>query len=383
MRPHVWISFACGAVACLACTDTGRDAPFGVQAMTYYGCETNPECSGGGGGGGGGGFATDPNPAAAGYWMGTTVTPSTCISASGAGINDADYDGLSDYCENLLAWKFRPALTFSAYDCNTGMEPYWAAKVFPDQGNVVRVAYLFSYYWDCGSPETFSLLCTGQRLLGNFGTLVGLLPAYSIGPLPVSDEDLCASHQGDSEFLLVDLAYDGPSQHWFVQRAFFSAHWSSDGDHSRWTATAGLEYPEKFGGYPRVWVAEGKHANYPTRYTCSHDGGITDTCDSNPNGGTQIRHAQMYNVGSGQQPLINAQTCVTGGLLVQYYPDQYGIECYWKPGDTFAGWNKYPLSNDASPYYTILMGAYECYGYTRILFLRSCIDWGVNRKSLL
>ena len=32
---------------------------------------------------------------------------------------------------------------------------------------------------------------------------------------------------------------------------------------------------------------------------------------------------------------------------------------------------------------TILIGAYECYGYTRILFLRSCADWGVNRKSLL
>ncbi len=380
MIARTWITVACGAIAWVGCTDNGPVAPR-PEAMTYYGCETDPNCSGGGGGGGGGGFASDPNPAAAGYWMGTTVTPSTCISLSGAGINDADYDALNDYCENLLAWKFRPAMTFSAYDCNTGMEPYWAAKVFPNQGNIVRIAYLFSYYWDCGAPDKDSFLCTLQRLGGNLGTLVGLLPDYSIGIIPVSSEDLCASHQGDSEFVLEDLAYDATSQHWYVKRTFFSAHWGTDGDHSRWTGTSGLEYPEKFGGYPRVWSAEGKHANYPTRYTCSHDGGLMDTCDNNPDGGTQIRHAQMYNVGSPQQPFINTQTCVTGGLLLQYYPDQYGIECYWKPGDTFAGWNKYPLSNDASPYYTILIAAFDCYGFVRTSPLQiSCSDWGVNRK---
>src|SRR6266496_1732827 len=293
MIARTWITVACGAIAWVGCTDNGPVAPR-PEAMTYYGCETDPNCSGGGGGGGGGGFASDPHPAAAGYWMGTTVTPSTCISLSGAGINDADYDALNDYCENLLAWKFRPAMTFSAYDCNTGMEPYWAAKVFPNQGNIVRIAYLFSYYWDCGAPDKDSFLCTLQRLGGNLGTLVGLLPDYSIGIIPVSSEDLCASHQGDSEFVLEDLAYDATSQHWYVKRTFFSAHWGTDGDHSRWTGTSGLEYPEKFGGYPRVWSAEGKHANYPTRYTCSHDGGLMDTCDNNPDGGTQIRRPDCY-----------------------------------------------------------------------------------------
>src|SRR3989442_9724152 len=101
MRPHVWISFACGAVACLACTDTGRDAPFGVQAMTYYGCETNPECSGGGGGGGGG-FAIDPYSAAAGYWIGPTLTPSTSTTASGPAIYPTAFDRLRVHLPQLL-----------------------------------------------------------------------------------------------------------------------------------------------------------------------------------------------------------------------------------------------------------------------------------------
>jgi hypothetical protein len=383
MRLKSRVAAVCVAAACVACRDAGPVSPTPPQAMTYYGCETDPTCSGGGGGGGGG-FATDPNPSAVGYWMGTTVTPSTCISPSGAGISDADYDGLSDYCESLLAAKFRPALTLSAYDCNPGMEPYWAAKVFPNEGNVVRVAYLFSYYEDCGAPDTYSIGCTLLHAVGNLGTLAGLLPTYSVGPLVVSSEDLCAGHQGDSEFVLEDLAFDGASQHWYVRRTFFSAHWRTDGDHSRWTATSGLEYPDKYGGYPRVWVAEGKHANYPTRYACSNQGGAADTCQSNPNGGTQIRQGQLYNVGSAQQPFINAQTCVTGGALVQYYPDLYGIECYWKPADLFGGWSKYPEASDASPYYTILIAGFECYGYTLTsLFQMTCSDWGVNRKALM
>lgn len=381
------LTLACCALSAtfpVGCRDGGATDPNAISAMTYYGCETDPNCSGGGGGGGGGGFASDPNPPAPGYWMGTTVTPSTCISPTGAGINDADYDGLSDYCESLLALKFRPALTVSAYDCDAGMEPYWAAKVFPNQGNVVRLIYLFSYYRDCGAPDSFSLTCTAQQFAGNLGTLVGLLPDFYVGPIPISSEDLCAGHQGDSEFMIEDLKYDAANQHWYVARAFFSAHWRTDGDHSRWTSTAGLEYPEKYAGYPRDWVAEGKHANYPTRDACSNHGGYADTCNSNPNGGAQIRGGQNYNVGSVQHPFINQQACVTGGKLVAYYPDQYGIECYWKPADTFAGWSPYPMATDATPYYSVLVLAFECYSYTTNLFRFplqiTCSDWGARHS---
>lgn len=187
--------------------------------LTLYGCETDPNCNnGGGGGGGGGGLATDPNPAAPGYWMGTTVTPATCISPNGAGISDVDADGTSDYCENLLADKFRPAMRFSQYDCDTGMEPYWAAKAFPAEGNVVRVGYLFSYYEDCGLPSptphdaedgiiTGGDLCGVAQVVGTLFTFNGLLPDYSLLGLPISPDDQCAGHAGDSEFLILDLRY--------------------------------------------------------------------------------------------------------------------------------------------------------------------------------
>ncbi|MGH7699097.1 MAG: hypothetical protein ACREMJ_01040, partial [Gemmatimonadales bacterium] len=217
-----------------ACADeaTGPGRP---DFRTLYGCETDPECSGGGGGGGGTG-TSDPNPAAPGYWMGSTVTPATCISPTGVGINDADDDALHDYCENLLAWQFRPALTFSAYDCDIGMEPYWGAKAFPNQGNLVRIAYLFSYYQDCGLQDP-SLL---ESAACTFGVIaVRLVTFNSTDPVTVVQNALCEGHAGDSEFLIVDLRYDEPSQHWYLAQAFFSAHFPSD--NSKRVGTAGVE----------------------------------------------------------------------------------------------------------------------------------------------
>jgi len=38
-------------------------------------------------------------------------------------------------------------------DCDPGMEPYWAAKYFPNHAKTVRIIYLMSYYKDCGSGD--------------------------------------------------------------------------------------------------------------------------------------------------------------------------------------------------------------------------------------
>lgn len=359
-------------VACHA--DTVGPRP---DFMTYYGCETDPNCNGGGGGGGG--FATDPNPSAPGYWMGTTVTPATCISPTGAGINDTDDDGTNDYCEELLAFKFRPALVFSALDCNLGMEPYWAAKAFPNQGNLIRVAYLFSYYQDCGLQDPSllaSIGCTGAV------TVVRLATFNSTDAVAATEDELCNGHAGDSEFLTVDLRYDATSQHWYVAQALFSAHYPS-GNSAR-PSTAGIDYPEHFGGYPRVWVAEGKHANYVSRSACNSGGTLgSDTCESNPNVDTRIRYSAFYNVGSATRNAINTGTCVTGGLLVQYYPENYGSECYWVNGRNFTGWYQYPWGTRPTPYYSILMQTFECYSYQLSLsgpnlFAAVCSDWGVR-----
>ncbi len=362
---------ACGVLTAVACRDDVA-GPTRPSYMTYYGCEMDPACSGGGGGGGGGGgFATDPNPSAAGYWMGTTVTPSTCISPTGTNINDVDYDGLNDYCENLLAMRFRPALTFSAYDCKTGMEPYWAAKVFPNQGNTVRIAYLLSYYLDCGLQD--------PRFFPDD-------PGCAI----FAD---CGPHHGDSEFITEDLHFDSVSQHWYVYRAFLSAHWGLSSGAGP-VSTAGLLYPEKVGGYPLIYSSEGKHANYVSQSTCNSGGTFgSDTCEGNPNTGTQIRHSEWYNVGSLQANLINPGTCVGAES-----PWQPGTECYWVRGRNFLGWYDNVTGDPPTPYYTILYAKFECHSYPRRVgffpngqeyyyatletIAQDCTDWGINRKSL-
>jgi hypothetical protein len=342
---------------------------------TYYGCETDPNCSGGGGGG----FGTDPNPSAPGYWMGTTVTPATCVSLTGAGINDVDDDATNDYCEELLAWKFRPGLVFSDYDCNVGMEPYWAAKAFPNQGNLIRIAYLFSYYQDCGLQDPSLLQSVGCTVAV---TGVRLFTFNSTDAVAATENKICDGHAGDSEFLTVDLRYDAASQHWYVAEAFFSAHFPSS--NSQRVGTAGIDYGDKYGGYPRVWVSEGKHANYVSRGACNSGGTLgSDTCESNPNVDTRIRYSSLYNVGSAVSNAMNTGTCVTGGLLVQYYPENYGTECYWVRGRSFTGWYQYPWGERPTDYYSILMMTFECYAYQLTpssggLFTATCTDWGVR-----
>jgi hypothetical protein len=322
----------------------------------------------------------EPSPSSPGYY--TAFSDATCVSATGTGISDADHDGMSDYCEDFLAQRFRPELVVSPYDCDLGMEPYWAAKAFPNRG-MVRIAYLFSYYRDCG-PQQFKTSCLIGRIGSNILSLVGTLPPYTIPilNLPVSGEDPCEGHQGDSEFVTVDLRYDATTQHWMVSQAFFSAHWGTKEDHSRRVGYGLLEYPDRPQGYFRVNDAEGKHANYPTRAVCENDGGRADTCQSNyPL--IRIRHAGQYNIGSARYNFISPKTCVRGGALVAAYPENYGTECYWDPQNTFQGWFKLPQPNDASPYYASLMLQFECFSYSRVVDSSgntqvSCSYWGAN-----
>jgi hypothetical protein len=49
---------------------------------------------------------------------------------------------MDDYCEQHFAEQFAPGLALapSNYDCDASGEPSWAAKYFPAQGNIVRIA---------------------------------------------------------------------------------------------------------------------------------------------------------------------------------------------------------------------------------------------------
>jgi hypothetical protein len=105
---------------------------------------------------------------------------------------------------------------------------------------MVMVVYLISYYRDEGST----------------GTELCQLPW-------ISPE--CAGHNGDSEAIALEVYYSSATAHWILHGAKYSQH-SGYGDYYRYPSASSyptsLYYPARLGGYPRAYVAQGKHANY-------------------------------------------------------------------------------------------------------------------------
>jgi hypothetical protein len=176
----------------------------------------------------------DPSPGALGVWLGSQVAPRWCYADQNLLILDTDKDWLADECEFELARAFAPAMALEG-SCDGG-EPYWAAKYFPTVSRV-RIVYLPAYYFDCGDSP--------------------------IPPLFNYD------HYGDSEPIRYDVRYNAATHHWELAEpeVFLLAH----NDNSYW-ASIGLEYPVRQLAYPRIWVAENKHAHYQSRAMCNSGG---------------------------------------------------------------------------------------------------------------
>lgn len=341
---------------------------------TIIWCELHPEQCGGPG---------DPNPNEPGIWLGSTVTPDQCFSFTGAGINDLDSDGMHDYCEEQIADHFRPSRVFSLYDGYTAGEPYWAAKWFPGSPDIVRILYAMAYYADGGVIDPTLLqsgLCGLGFFLGSIFTFNGGLPTWEIFGIPVQDENICDGHIGDSEFVVLDVRYDETTFHWRLDRAFLSAHWGTNGDRSAWYSPHQLEYPDKVEGYPRLWVAESKHGNYPSRDECNN---WQDTCESNSvSGETRVRYSRYYNLGSRVVNLVNLAVSPSS-CVASASPYRTGTECFWAPEYKFYGWDPYRPPGDeqgSTPYYTVLVVKFECQnaepsGSPETL---SCDSWGVD-----
>lgn len=156
------------------------------------------------------------------------MTEELCFNSA---YNDLDQDGVGDFCEEQIAFAFRPELAYWHGDL-VGREPYWAGMEFG--AGVVRIAYLLSYYIDDGVDS----------------------------PLCPSWPDLCAGHYGDSEWILLDIAYVQSTQHWILRVAYYSEHngFNFYGQSPKGYPMA-LVYPDRNGGYPRSYVAISKHAN--------------------------------------------------------------------------------------------------------------------------
>jgi hypothetical protein len=264
----------------------------------------------------------DPHPDSVGIWIGAT-TPDLCVEGT-----DADADGLIDFCEKNLAQAFAPELKYWSAD-EMGREPKWAARWRDEEHTIVRVIYLFSYYRDAGSSAWVCSL-----------------------PAPWWTES-CFGHNGDSEVISLDMQYHAGSSHWVLNTAHYAQH---DGWQIFPPTSAGyppVEYPSVLGGYPRVWISQGKHASYTTQSYCNAGARFNaDTCvDVN----TSVRHTAgvAYNIGS-RSVHTAAQDCWLSQDPTYLYYGSGRTECYWTP-KTFRGWIPTSVGGmEAGVYSTIL-----------------------------
>jgi hypothetical protein len=224
------------------------------------------------------------------------------------------------------------------YNDDVRREPRYAAHWAEDDPDAmtIDIIYLQGYWVDNGDG--------GQS--GNSCGYLGFLLSSS-----------CNGHAGDSEFARLRIKYDPDSKHWFLSNAWLSVHETeltrlpgaqSDTLESVYMVALGtgdgvgmIQYPDKKGGYPRMFAADGKHANYPSAAYCDSHGGIllgvnlaSDDCDPSR---YEARLEVSYddaNVGSSTHQLIN---CVPT-RRTDHPAYLLGLtECYWT-AQLFRGW---------------------------------------------
>lgn len=236
---------------------------------------------------------------------------------------DADHDGLDDRCELELAQGFAPELLLDPRDC------LWSAELRPPRlggaylfaarrtHSGIRIAYLPGYYRDCGWSGPVCRLRGGN----------------------------CGAHAGDSELIVVDVEPTGEAGRWRTTGVFLSAHcFGRSSGRCRWYRETDLRafawVDEVPNGAPRVWVARGKHANYPTQRTCDRGHWFYDSCDQNS---TAVRFPAVYaaqNIGSRLKPMPAGDGCIGSDKLpLGAVGTSTGArECPWDSSRPFWGW---------------------------------------------
>jgi hypothetical protein len=261
-------------------------------------------------------------PAASGVAAGWT--PARCRALPGAPV-DADRDRLDDGCELALARAFAPELLVDPTEClwrADARPPRLAGgyllAVHPIAPTAVRIAYLPAYARDCGWD----------------GTLCRLRPGG------------CGAHAGDSELIVVDAASNAEDQAtWRTTGVFLSAHCGGrSAGRCRWFRGAALARfawaDDRVLGAPRVWVARGKHAHYPTRRDCDRGHWSYDACARAPAAVRFPVVAAGQNVGSRAHPLPAPDGCRTAAALPTGVAglDPAARECVWDAARPFRGW---------------------------------------------
>ena len=250
-----------------------------------------------------------------------------CAPAAGTAEPSVDEDGdrLDDGCELALARAFAPELVVDPTECLwlAGARParlaggyLFAARPLGD--GAVRIAYLPAYARDCGWD----------------GTLCRLRPGG------------CGVHAGDSELIVLDVARSaGRSAEWSLVGAFLSAHCGGrSAGRCRWFGGAELDRFARVEGAarggPRIWVARGKHAHYPSARACDRGHWGYDSCDRNS---AVVRFpvvSAAQNIGSRAHPLPAPDGCLAASalLLGPAGLDPTARECVWDASRPFRGW---------------------------------------------
>jgi hypothetical protein len=279
-----------------------------TTATTECGPEAVIECDTSGGGG----------TKYGGYFMGESLSWAACTNTTGQ--QDADQDGLVDGCEATLAQQFAPLLSISTSECCGARNSYWAVGKGYNGAHRMRIFYLLAYHYDGGTPDW------------------GL-----------------KAHFGDSEFIIIEVEDVSGSGRWMLKRAVLSAHWKQWyglGDRTGDWGPDDLEYPDgTYAGYPRVYVARDKHANYRTREDCNatyQDG----SCHLNQDA-ARVTVLTERNIGTRKNS--SCQFDEIGKVLIDITepPPGYAAFEYLWTGSDFGGW--YNVSSDtAGPYYESL-----------------------------
>lgn len=277
------------------------------------------------------------DPGAAGDPTGLAVNWSwpACATAE----VDLDRDGLDDRCEFALTQAFAPVLVVSATSCNWAPDarpprPGGGYRFAAGRGEApgsIRVAYLPAYYRDCGWK--------GAKCW---------IPGVG-----------CEGHSGDSEAIVVEVAWVEALGRWRAEGVFLSAHcFGRSAGGCRWyrgEELAAFRWADDLTrGAPVVWVAEGSNANYPSRSACDRGHWFVDTCDRND---VQTRFPLLgmkQNIGSREHPVETAygRGCI-GAEHLGWTSDRVvsgRSECFWSLDAPFRGW-QWPLEGDApTPY---------------------------------
>jgi hypothetical protein len=247
------------------------------------------------------------------------------IDACAAASVDRDLDGLHDVCELDLARAFAPVLVADRRDCSWNGSRLaggylYAVQKGSDAGSI-RIAYLPAYFRDCGWD---GLPCT-TRGRG------------------------CSAHAGDSELIAIEARPHSTAGSWRAEAIFLSAHcFGRSAGRCRWYLGNQLRHfswAENTRGAPRVWVARGKHANYPSARECDSGHWYYDSCDDNDAAYRFPIVTSDQNIGGRFRPLADGRMA-RGCLAAEELPigdqraDGRTIECFWDAGARFRGWQR-------------------------------------------